>query len=350
LSKVEIKEVTKKFGKTIAISNLNISVAEGEFLSLVGPSGCGKTTTLRLIAGFIRPDKGQVFIGDRDMSHVGVKKRDVGIVFQNYALFPNMTASENVAFGMKARKMDEAVISKRSGELLEMVGLGAKTDSLPSQLSGGQQQRVALARALAIEPRVLLLDEPLSALDAKVRNMLRFEIKRIQQESGITTVYVTHDQEEALAISDRVALMNAGRIEQIGTPGQIYSRPATLFTANFVGVNNLISGDYMGEDIFRWAGGRVTVVQHDGLTPGEYNLSIRPEKLKIVRTSEKQVNVVKGICRGKVFLGPLVRLAVECSGEMFIVDLLNEDLQEITPGQDMELYFDPEDTLLLSEK
>lgn len=349
MSKVELKGVTKKFGRTTAISELGLCVEVGEFLSMVGPSGCGKTTTLRLIAGFIRPDSGQVFIGEEDMSRVSVRKRDVGIVFQNYALFPNMTAFENVAFGMKARKIDDGKIRTRAGELLEMVGLSGKTGSYPNELSGGQQQRIALARALAIEPRVLLLDEPLSALDAKVRNTLRFEIKRIQQESGITTIYVTHDQEEALAISDRVALMNGGRIEQIGTPGEIYSRPETIFTANFVGVNNLIKGEYMGETLFKWAGGIVAGAHNGDLSPGNCCLSIRPEKLKIEKTDERQTNSISGICRGKVFLGPLVRIAVESGGEIFLVDLLNENLREIAKDQEITLYFDTEDALLIGE-
>ncbi len=350
MSKVELRGVTKKFGRTTAISSLDLCVEKSEFLSLVGPSGCGKTTTLRLIAGFIRPDSGKVLIGNKDMNRVSVKNRDVGIVFQNYALFPNMTASENVAFGMKARKAEQGTITTRVTELLEMVGLSAKATSFPNELSGGQQQRIALARALAIEPRVLLLDEPLSALDAKVRNTLRFEIKRIQQESGITTIYVTHDQEEALAISDRVALMNSGRIEQIGTPGQIYSRPSTLFSANFVGVNNLIKGDYKGNEIFRWAGGTVSAACSCGLKPGRCWLSIRPEKIKIEKTEESQSNSVSGVCRGKIFLGPLVRLAVESYGEMFLVDLLNENLQEISTGKRMDLYFAPENTLLIREE
>jgi len=350
VSKVELSDVTKKFGNTVAVSHLELKVEEGEFISLVGPSGCGKTTTLRLIAGFTRPDSGAVFIGEKNMRSLGVRKRNVGIVFQNYALFPNMNSYENVAFGMKARKVPEERISNKVLELLEMVGLSGKADSYPDELSGGQQQRIALARALAIEPKVLLLDEPLSALDAKVRNSLRFEIKRIQKESGITAVYVTHDQEEALAISDRVALMYSGKIDQIGTPNDLYSKPATLFSANFVGVNNLIKGEYAGGGNFMWAGGTMKTkgAYHD--CKGSCYLSIRPEKLKMEKTSEKMINSVSGICRGRVFLGPLVRLAVESSRETFLVDLLNENLREIGFGDPVDIYFDPNDTLLIFEK
>lgn len=350
MSKVELSDVTKKFGKTVAVSHLDLKVEEREFISLVGPSGCGKTTTLRLIAGFIRPDSGTVFIGEKNMRSLGVRKRNVGIVFQNYALFPNMNSFENVAFGMKARKVPDERLNNKVHELLEMVGLSGKAESYPDELSGGQQQRIALARALAIEPKVLLLDEPLSALDAKVRNSLRFEIKRIQKESGITAVYVTHDQEEALAISDRVALMYSGKIDQIGTPNDLYSKPATLFSANFVGVNNLIKGEYSGDGNFMWAGGTIKTkdTYHD--CKGSCYLSIRPEKLKTEKTSEKMINSVSGICRGRVFLGPLVRLAVESNSETFLVDLLNENLREIGYGDPVDIYFEPNDTLLIYEK
>jgi ABC-type Fe3+/spermidine/putrescine transport system ATPase subunit len=347
VSKVELLDVTKRFGKTTAVAGLNLTVEEGEFLSLVGPSGCGKTTTLRLIAGFIRPDSGKVLLGGSDFTHVGVRKRNIGIVFQNYALFPNMNAYENVAFGLKARKTSPEKIFAKVSELLEMVGLSGKAESFPDELSGGQQQRIALARALAIEPKVLLLDEPLSALDAKVRNNLRLEIKRIQRESGITTVYVTHDQEEALAISDRVALMNKGAIEQTGTPGEIYSRPASLFSADFVGVNNIIQGEYLGSQEFKWKGGIFRVTDKGSTCKGPCYLLIRPEKLKTEKISEKPVNTIEGTCLGKVFLGPLVRLAVQSGGQTFLVDMLNEQAGEVCFGETLTVHFDPDDALLL---
>jgi len=228
----------------VAVSSLSLEIKKGEFLSLLGPSGCGKTTTLRIIAGFTEPDEGDVFIDDKPMKKVNVRERCVGIVFQNYALFPNLNIIENIAFGLRARKIKEEEIKRRVNELLEVIGLVDRARAYPRELSGGQQQRVALARALAINPQVLLLDEPLSALDAKVRNALRFEIKRIQRQSGIPTLYVTHDQEEALSISDRVAIMNEGKLEQVGEPLEIYTKPRTKFVAAFVVAYNFFYGTY----------------------------------------------------------------------------------------------------------
>jgi ABC-type Fe3+/spermidine/putrescine transport system ATPase subunit len=238
---VELAGVTKRFGDTVAVDALDLAVEHGEFLSLLGPSGCGKTTTLRLIGGFEQPDEGQIRIAGADVRGLPAYKRDVNTVFQSYALFPHLNVLENVAYGLKQRGLRRSARRRRAAELLELVRLPQVANRRPRQLSGGQQQRVALARALVMEPKVLLLDEPLGALDLKVRKELQIELKRIQHEVGITFVYVTHDQEEALAMSDRVVVMNAGRIEQLGRPREIYDRPATRFVADFIGETNFIS-------------------------------------------------------------------------------------------------------------
>ena len=241
---LHLDAISVRYGDTPALVDVSVDVADGEFFTLVGPSGCGKTTTLRVVAGFEAPNAGAIRFGDRDMTGVDPEDRDVGVVFQNYALFPHMTVAENVGYGLRFHEVADP--DGRVDELLDLVDLGGFGDRDPTTLSGGQQQRVSLARALAPEPEVLLLDEPMSALDAALREDLRREVKRIQSELGITTVYVTHDQAEALAISDRVAVMNAGRVEQVGTPQIIYREPATRFVAEFVGDNNLFDGSVLG--------------------------------------------------------------------------------------------------------
>src|SRR5579859_4385244 len=242
MSFLELEDITKYFGRNAAVEHINLSVERGEFLTLLGPSGCGKTTILRMIAGFETPSAGTILLDGEDITHRAASKRPMGMVFQSYALFPHMTAEQNIAFGMTIKKQPKNVIQKRCAELLELVGLSDKGRSYPHQLSGGQQQRIAIARALAVEPKVLLLDEPLSALDAKVRVALRDEIRRIQQQLKMTAIYVTHDQEEALAISDRIAVMAKGKIEQLDQPEEIYSNPHTIFAATFVGTSNQFRG------------------------------------------------------------------------------------------------------------
>ena len=241
-TKVDYVDVHRIYGTTHALDGLTLSIAPGEMLALLGPSGCGKTTALRMLAGFDQPTRGSVLVDGRDISRVAVNKRDMGMVFQSYSLFPTMKAIDNVAFGLRLRKLSSSTRRSRAGELLELVGLSAHADKFPHQMSGGQQQRVALARALAISPRVLLLDEPLSALDAKVREQLREEIRRIQLELGVTTVFVTHDQEEAFSMADRVGVMRAGRLEQCAPPAELYDRPATAFVAEFIGAMNHLAG------------------------------------------------------------------------------------------------------------
>jgi putative spermidine/putrescine transport system ATP-binding protein len=287
---------------------------KGEFLSLLGPSGCGKTTALRLVAGFDRPDSGSIAIDGKDITHLSPSRRDMGMVFQAYSLFPNLTAEQNVEFGLRIRKHKRGARRKRVSELLELVGLGHAGKRYPHQLSGGMQQRVALARALAIEPRVLLLDEPLSALDAKVRVQLREEIRRIQTQLGITTLYVTHDQEEALSVSDQVAVMWSGRIEQKGTPSEMYGAPATPFVAEFIGTMNrleavVVDGD-RGE--VEHGGTRLTVDTARGRSRGERVLVlVRPELLELEpSTNAGGDNSLAGEVITHTFLGSVTRVKI----------------------------------------
>ncbi len=242
MKSVKLENVTKKFGDVIGVENVNIDIKSGEFFTFLGPSGCGKTTTLRMIAGFYYPTEGRIYFNNEDVTNVKPNKRNIGMVFQNYALFPHMTVFENIAFGLEVRKLPRQVIKEKVERAQRLVHLEQYSSRKISELSGGQQQRVALARALVIEPDILLLDEPLSNLDAKLREETRVEIKRLQVELGITTIYVTHDQHEAMALSDRIMVMNKGRIQQIGTPQEIYNKPANLFVASFIGETNLIEG------------------------------------------------------------------------------------------------------------
>ena len=248
MATLDLQGIRKVFGETVALEELSLAVASGELVSLLGPSGCGKTTALRIVAGFEAPTTGDLLVDGKDFVGVPAAKRNMGMVFQAYSLFPNMTARQNVEFGLRMRKVARVKSRERAGELLELVGLAARAERYPHELSGGQQQRVALARALAIEPAILLLDEPLSALDAKVRVDLRQQIRRVQTRLGITTLYVTHDQEEALSISDRIAVMSDGRLEQVGAPADIYRSPRTQFVANFVGLMNGFEGRLQSPD------------------------------------------------------------------------------------------------------
>jgi putative spermidine/putrescine transport system ATP-binding protein len=314
MSYLQLENLHRQFGTFKALNGIDISLGEGEFLSLLGPSGCGKTTALRIVAGFDRPNAGRIVIEGKDLAGVGPNKRDMGMVFQAYSLFPNMTARQNVEFGLKIRGRDKSDRSKRVGDLLELVGLVQAADRYPHQLSGGMQQRVALARALAIEPRVLLLDEPLSALDAKVRVQLREEIRRIQLELGITTLYVTHDQEEALAISDHVAVMYGGVIEQMGTPAEMYTAPKTPFVAEFIGTMNRLEATVVdgaaGE--VEHAGLRLRIDAARGRSNGERVLIlIRPETLDLQAAgngASANGNTLTAEVLTQTFLGPVTRL------------------------------------------
>jgi putative spermidine/putrescine transport system ATP-binding protein len=350
---LELDHIQKRFGKFSAVEDFDLSARRGEFVSFLGPSGCGKTTTLRMIAGFEYPDSGSIRIDDREVTGLSPNKRNVGMVFQAYALFPNMTVADNVGFGMRIKKHSKAAISKRVGELLDLINMPEKADRYPYQLSGGQQQRVALARALAVEPQVLLLDEPLSALDAKIRVALRHEIRSIQRQLGITTVYVTHDQEEALELSDRVVVMNTGHIEQVGTPFEIYNFPATAFVASFVGTLNAVEARIADATDRRLslAGAEITTASEVSGSVGQLvTVAIRPEMIRFDGTAEADGhNRLPAIVDDVAFLGAVVRVRTKLSdGSSVSVDTFNNpNLAVPEAGTSVTLRFPPQACLVL---
>ena len=315
---VELRDVSKVFGKFTALKQVSFDIAEGEFMTFLGPSGCGKTTCLRLISGFDTPTTGQVFIGGWDVTHSPPYKRDVNQVFQSYALFPHLTIYENIAFGLRMKKLGQAEIRQRVDRVVEMTGLGQMVDRKPAQMSGGQRQRVALARAIVCEPKVLLLDEPLSALDAKLRAQMRFELKALQKKLGITFVFVTHDQEEALTMSDRIAVLNAGSIEQIGNVSEIYNQPKTRFVAEFIGETNILEARFVAREgtgaRCELPGGVPLRVNHAipaEISPGSpLLLSIRPEKVEIFHENPGGDNVFPGTISLEIFKGAVDDLVV----------------------------------------
>ena len=349
---LELQQVSKHFSGVAAVKDFNLIVEKGEFISLLGPSGCGKTTTLRMIAGFDRPDEGEIRLDGVDITPISPNKRGIGMVFQGYALFPNLSVRDNIAFGLNIARQPKKQVEESVQELLALVRMKEMTSRYPYQLSGGQQQRVALARALAIKPRMLLLDEPLSALDAVVRVALREEIRRIQLELAITTVYVTHDQEEALSMSDRVVIMKDGLIEQIGKPDEIYRQPNSLFVASFIGTANQLRGERINQNSIRY---HETILRlpNNGLEGGIAApvLLVRPENIMLHAQAPKlpQSNILEGIVMTKTFLGPVVRITVDVFGERIVADApAGQDLS-ISHSQPIWLSFDPDACQILSD-
>jgi putative spermidine/putrescine transport system ATP-binding protein len=325
MAQLEIRNLVKRYGDFHAVRDVSLSVADGEFLVLLGPSGCGKTTTLRMVAGFIEPSGGQVMLGGTDITQLPPWKRNAGMVFQSYALFPHLTVAQNVAFGLEMRKVPRAEIDKRVEETLALVRLEGYGGRLPRQLSGGQQQRVAGARALAIHPDVLLLDEPLSNLDAKLRQEVRVEIRELQQRMGLTTVMVTHDQEEALTMADRLVVMNEGSVRQVGSQRDLYERPADRFVAGFVGRSTFLEGTVEAPGRFRSDGGLSLVCA--GGAPGKASLSLRPERLEIAAAILPGLdNCLPGTVEFVSYLGAMIDIRVRLSpADRLVVQVANRD-------------------------
>jgi spermidine/putrescine transport system ATP-binding protein len=357
---IALEQVRKSFGRVEAVRGISLDIREGEFLTLLGPSGCGKTTTLRMIAGFEEPDEGRIILRGRDVVGVEPNRREVNMVFQHYALFPHMSVEDNVAYGLKIRKIPRAERRRRVEEMLAVVRLEGFGRRRPGQLSGGQQQRVALARALVNEPAALLLDEPLGALDVKLRKQMQLELKRIQHELGTTFVYVTHDQEEALSMSDRIAVMNGGLIEQVGSPREIYERPATPFVADFVGVLNAmeVRVDEVRDEIALMRvrdGERIVVPVPAGASVGErLTAAVRPERVRVLprgATDDGAGSRVAGRVALVVYLGTLTQLHVDTStGTRLIAHRLSDDsAAEVAEGQEVVVAWDAVDASVLRE-
>ena len=347
MSSVELKSIVKKYGEVTAVASIDLSVESGEFVTLLGPSGCGKTTTLRMVAGFIRPTSGTLSIGDVDMTGVPPHQRTVGLVFQNYALFPHMTVRKNVEFGLKMQKVLTSERGPRVQEALELVQLEALGERMPGELSGGQQQRVALARALVIRPDVLLLDEPFGALDKQLRDHMRVELRELQQKLKISTLFVTHDQDEALSMSDRIVVMSEGKVSQVGKPTEIYEKPQTRFVADFIGRSNILLGKLENKGKTINAEG-LTLPNKENVTGGTEGVSvmIRPECVKITKSESKATSAsvdVKGKITASIYLGSIVQYSVQIiDGPNLVVTQNNtgsEDLQNLTVGDDVDVSF-----------
>ncbi|MFI5048563.1 MAG: ABC transporter ATP-binding protein [Gaiellales bacterium] len=355
---VRLERVTKAFGEVKAVDDLSLSFERGGFVALLGPSGCGKTTTLRMIGGFEEPTSGTVYLGEQNVTGLPPYKREVNTVFQNYALFPHMSIQDNVAFGLRERKVPKAEIAKRVPEMLELVELKGFEKRKPTQLSGGQAQRVALARALINHPRVLLLDEPLGALDLKLRKQMQLELKRIQTEVNITFIHVTHDQEEAMTMADRIAVMNQGRIEQIGPPTELYERPNTAFVAGFLGVSNLLNAKVSGSDAVTLPDGTVARVESGTLSgaPQEVRIGVRPEKMRLeaasAGASSNGANQLTGTVRDVSYIGVSTQYIVDTqAGDEVVVFAQNagRTTDQLRNGDGVRILWDPEHTFVITD-
>jgi len=345
---VRLEGITKRFDEVVAVDDISLEIERGSFFAMLGPSGCGKTTTLRMIGGFEEPTAGTIYLGDRDVTGSPPYKRDVNTVFQSYALFPHLSIFENVAFGLRRRGVKSDEVRRSVGDVLELVALSGMERRKPRQLSGGQQQRVALARALVNHPRVLLLDEPLGALDLKLRKQMQLELKRIQHEVGLTFIHVTHDQEEAMTMADAIAVMNNGKIEQLGSPADLYEHPQTAFVAGFLGISNLLRGQVVGEGLVRLdEGGEVRVPASAlGQRSGAVAVGIRPEK---IRLGSGEANVLEGVVAERAYIGVSTQYIVETPAGAITVYLQNADAGSggVPPGERVNLSWHPEATFVI---
>jgi putative spermidine/putrescine transport system ATP-binding protein len=346
---LELNQLGKTFAQSVAVESFSMQIEQGEFISFLGPSGCGKTTTLRMLAGFEKPSSGTILVAGSDITNTPANRRNVGMVFQSYALFPNMSVADNIGFGLRVKGTAKAAIQQRVEEMLALIRMPEYAARYPYQLSGGQQQRVALARAIAIRPQILLLDEPLSALDAKIRINLRQEIRAIQRQLGITTIYVTHDQEEALSLSDRIVVMNHGRIEQIGAPGAIYNTPATRFVASFVGTLNVLSAIIVDGGHVAVDGQAFRLAQPaSGATGSEVAVALRPETIAPAQSANGVLNHMRGLVEDIQYLGPVVRVRVRLSSQSLHYDVFNRpDVVLPRVGEPIDLAFPSEAALVL---
>jgi len=350
-----LRDLVKKFGTMEAVSHISLEIQDGELFTLLGPSGCGKTTLLRLVGGFHKPDQGEIFFGDKPVAPIPPYARNIGMVFQNYALWPHMTIFDNVAYGLKLRKFSREDISSKVLQALKLVNLAGLEKRYPGQLSGGQQQRVALARALVLNPDVLLLDEPLSNLDAKIRVQVRAEIRKLQKDLGITTIYVTHDQEEALTLSDRIAVMDHGKVQQVGAPRALYAKPENPFVADFIGINNLIPGEVReilasGKVKVQTEVGSMVCTAEKSFAPGaRCMVSVRPETASLGREDKKDegLNRIPGVVSFASYIGNTIRYDVEIlNGKIFKVDIQNPWYHQMLPmGEKVHISFPQQITL-----
>jgi spermidine/putrescine transport system ATP-binding protein len=345
---VRLESVTKVFDDVHAVDDVSLEIPRGSFFALLGPSGCGKTTSLRMIGGFEEPTAGTIYLGDRDVTGLPPYKRDVNTVFQSYALFPHLSIEDNVAFGLKRKGVKGAELNQRVSEALDLVALWGFGRRKPRQLSGGQQQRVALARALVNRPRVLLLDEPLGALDLKLRKQMQLELKRIQNEVGITFVHVTHDQEEAMTMADTIAVMNAGKIEQLGTPAELYESPRTAFVAGFLGISNLLDGTVEGEAVRLTDGSTVRVPAAAGRS-GDISIGIRPEK---VRLGAQEENHLAGEVRESAYIGVSTQYIVDTAAGAITLYVQNTEAgaPSVQPGDQVTLSWSPDATFVVESQ